>query len=171
MAFNKESKEVKAEMIIEVIGRPPEHLTEILNKIIEEMGKEKGVAVLRKKVNEPQVMKDNPEFYTNFAEIEVEVEEVLYLVMLMFKYMPAHIEVISPESITLTNNGWNEIINEVARRLHGYDEIARVLEVEKNLLERKLREILTQKKKEVSPTDNQNAEESIGKKESKKNKK
>ena len=174
MAFNnKELEKIRAEMIIEVIGRPPEHLTETLNKIIEELDKEKGVAVLRKKVNEPQPMKDNPEFYTNFAEIEVEIEEILYLVMLMFKYMPAHIEIISPECIALTNNGWNEIINELARRLHGYDEIARVLEVEKSLLERKLREMLGQNTGKISPAGSQDKKDVLIKKEKpvKKNKK
>jgi hypothetical protein len=107
--------------------------------------------VVRKKINESLPMKDNPEFYTNFAEVEVEVEDILYIVMLMFKYMPAHVEIISPELIALTNNGWNEIINELARRLHGYDEIARVLDVEKGLLEKKLREVLSQKAKEAAP--------------------
>ena len=85
-------------------------------------------------------------FYTTFAEIEVEVEEILYLAILMFKYMPAHIEIVEPELIVLTNNGWNDILNELTRRLHGYDEVARVLQVEKDILEKKLREVLGEKK-------------------------
>ena len=171
MGLNKESMNVKAEMIIEVIGRPPEHLIETLDGMIERIEDEKGVTVLRKKINESQPMKDNPEFYTTFAEIEVEVEEVLYLVMLVFKYMPAHIEIISPEKISLSNNGWNEIVNEVARRLHGYDEIARVLEVEKSLLERKLREILDQKKENQVKSEVPLEDKSEKKKADKKNKK
>jgi len=50
-----------------------------------------------------------------------------------------------PELIALTNNGWNDVLNELTRRLHGYDEIARVLQIEKNVLEKKLREILLKK--------------------------
>ena len=61
--------------------------------------------------------------------------------------MPAHVEIIHPELIALTNNGWNDIFNELTRRLHGYDEIARILQVEKNILEKKLRELLTKKEK------------------------
>jgi len=173
MALNtKAPVSVRAVMIIEVIGRPPEHLTETLNKIIEGIDKEKGVVVIRKRVNEPQPMKDNQEFYTNFVEVEVEVEEILYLVMLMFKYMPAHIEIISPEVIAITNNGLNEVINELARRLHGYDEIARILEVEKNLLEKKLREVLNQKEKGTSPKLGQsNGNSSVNSQSKSKNKK
>jgi hypothetical protein len=151
---NKRHEKIRAEMIIEVIGRPAEHLTETLNKIADEIGKEKGVEVLRKKVNESLPMKDQKDFFTNFAEIEVEVEEILYLAILMFKYMPAHIEIISPGEIPLTSNGWNDILNELTRRLHGYDEIARVLNVEKNLLERKLRELIG-KNSNSEKTDNQ----------------
>ncbi|MDD3151124.1 MAG: hypothetical protein PHV68_09890 [Candidatus Gastranaerophilales bacterium] len=144
MAFNNEDgKGVRAEMIIEVLGRPPQHLIDTLNKIIEEIDKENGVKVLRKKVNEPQELKDKQQgFYTTFAEIEVEAKEILYIAMLMFKYMPAHIEITYPEAIALTNNGWNEILNELTRRLHGYDEVARVLQIEKNILEKKLRDLL-----------------------------
>ena len=146
--YNREDGGIRAEMIIEVIGRPPEHLIETLTKIVEEIDKEKGVKILRKKVNEPQQIKDQQDFYTTFAEIEVEAEEILYLVMLMFKYMPAHIEVITPEVVALTNNGWNEILNELTRRLHGYDEVARVLQIEKSVLEKRLKDLLEQKSEE-----------------------
>ena len=143
-----ETKGINAIIILEIIGKPPEYLTETLNKIISQIDEEKGVSIKEKKVNEPVLMKDQKDFYTSFAEVEVEVEGILYLVMLMFKYMPAHIEIISPEIITLTNNGWNEILNELARRLHGYDEVARVIQVEKSILEKKLKELMEEKKGE-----------------------
>jgi len=138
----EETKGITASIIIEVIGRPPEHLTETLNTLAIRIDNEKGIVVKSKKINDPVLMKDQKDFYTAFAEVEVEVEEILYLAILMFKYMPAHIEIISPELIALTNNGWNDILNELTRRLHGYDEIARVLQVEKGILEKKLRNVL-----------------------------
>jgi len=140
--INEETKGIKAVLIFEVIGRPPEHLTETLNEIIKKVDEEKGVSVKEKKVNEPVLMKDQKDFYTSFAEIEVEVEEISSIAMLMFKHMPAHIEIISPEKITLTNNGWNDIFSEIVRRLHGYDEVARIIQTEKKILENKLRELM-----------------------------
>ena len=157
-----ETKNLKALMILEVLGRPPEHLTSTLNDLIKQMDEEKGVVVKSKDVKEPVPMKEKvgslekggkenvqvEGFYSSFAEIELEVETVMHLAMLMFKYMPAHIEIISPESVALTNNGWNEILNELTRRLHGYDEVARTLQVEKEILERKLRDLIEGKKEE-----------------------
>ena len=138
---------IKAVMIIEVIGRPKEHLIETLGSLIKQVDEEEGVNVKEKKISKPILMKGQKNFYTSFAEIEIEVEEILRLAVLMFKYMPSHIEIISPELIALTNNGWNDIFNELTRRLHGYDEIARVLQVEKDTLEKKLIETMEKKKK------------------------
>jgi len=145
----EETKGIEAIFIIEIIGKPPEHLVETLENMIKQIDEEKGVSVKHKKVNEPVTMKENQQFYTSFAEIVVEVDEVINLAMLMFKYMPAHVEIMSPELIALTNNNWNDILNEVIRRLHGYDEIARIIQVEKTILEKKLRELMAEKQEKT----------------------
>ena len=145
MMSNKDGKEnIRAAMILEVIGRPPEHLVATLEDLMKQIRAEKGVDIVEQKINEPVPIKDQKDFYTTFAEVEVEVEDMLYLAVLMFKYMPAHIEVISPEIVPMTNNGWNDIFNELVRRLHSYDEVAGVLDMEKKILENKLREALGQ---------------------------
>ncbi|MCK4552746.1 hypothetical protein KAT80_00905 [Candidatus Pacearchaeota archaeon] len=140
-----ETKKITAVMILEIIGKPAEHLVETLEKITEEMGNEEGVKINNKKISEPTELKDRKDFFMTFAEIEIEVEEALQLAILMFKYMPAHVEVVSPESIILTNNEYGDILSELTRRLHKYDEVARVVQMEKGILEKKLREVLEKK--------------------------
>lgn len=144
-----ETKGINVVMIVEVIGRPPEHLTETLNNIIKKIDEEKGVVVKGKKINKPELMKDQKDFYTSFAEVEIDIKEIVQLVILMFKYMPAHVEIVSPELIALTNNSWSDILSELSRRLHGYDEMARIIQVEKEILEKKLREVLENKDKKI----------------------
>jgi hypothetical protein len=126
----QETKGIQVALIIEVLGKPKEYLTDSLNKIVEQIDKEKGVVVEAKEIHNPKELENKKGFYTAFADIQVEVEEIRYLLILMFKYMPAHIEIIHPELIALTNHGWGDIINELTRRLHGYDEIARVLQLQ-----------------------------------------
>jgi len=144
----KETKGIRAVLVLEMIGKPPEHMTETLKELIKKIDEEKGVEVLEKKINEPVLIKDQKEFYTTFAEIEVEVEQILHLAVLMFKYMPAHIEIIEPELIVLSNNGWSEILSELVRRLHSYDEIARVLQFQNAQMQEKLKELMPEKKEE-----------------------
>jgi len=139
--MNSDEK-IRAFLILEVIGRPPEHLTETLNELIEKLSKEIGIEIKDKKINEPVLFKDQKDFYTSFAEVEVEAEELLHLLAIMFKYMPANVDVVEPENLTLSNNNMNELLNELVRRLHGYDEIARIIQMEKTILEKKLRELL-----------------------------
>jgi len=145
--MSSEENEIRAILILEVIGRPPQHLKETLEKLIDNMDKEKGVEVKEKKINEPMEIKDKKDLYTTFAEVEVEVKSILHLAMLMFKYMPAHIEIISPENLMLSNNSIGEIFSEIIRRLHGYDEIAMIIQAEKKVLEQKLRALLEEKEK------------------------
>ena len=160
---NPMAKRISARYILEIIGHPPEHLAETLEKLIEAMHNEKGVKVISKDIKEPVEMKGSEQvqafpdkdaerkqksFYTTFAEVEVEVEQILHIAMLMFKYMPANIEIIEPELIALSNTGWGEILSEITRRLHSYDEVARVLQMQNAEMQKKSREFMPKEKKE-----------------------
>ncbi len=136
---------VTAMMVIEILGRPKEHIVESLQKIVDQIKEEKNVNLEESKIHEPKEVKDQKDLFTTFAEVEVKVESPITLAMLMFKYMPAHMEIISPEHINLTNNGYGDILNELTRRLHGYDEVARVLQAEKEILENQIRQLAPKK--------------------------
>lgn len=140
MSSNKEV-EIEAIMILEVLGKPKEHLAEALGELIDKIGNEKGVFLISKKIHEPKLVKDQKDLYTTYAEVEIKVEKSILLASLMFKYMPSNIDIISPENITLTNNDFADILSEVTRRLHSYDEIARVIQMEKQMLEKKVKEL------------------------------
>lgn len=137
----EKGKKINAILILEILGRPTEHLVQVLNEIIGKIEEESGVNVVSRKINEPTLAKDSKELFTTFAEIEVEVERLMHIAMLVFKYMPAHVEILEPERIFMSNNEWSEIFSEVTRRLHGYEEVARVLQNERILLEKKLKEM------------------------------
>ena len=154
--MKEEKEKIHAALILEVIGKPQKYLIETLEGLIIQMNTEPGIHVTKKDVKEPKKMEEKggvaipsnkelrieeKEFYISFAEIEIDVDNISDLIFLMFKYMPAHIEIITPDNIPLANFEWNQILNELMRRLHGYDEVARVLQVEKSILESKLKTI------------------------------
>ncbi len=123
--------------IFEIIGRPKEHLNEVLEDLIKRINEEKGITVIEKKLNEPKEI-EGKNLYSNFAEVEIELDEVLFLLVLCFKYMPAHLEVISPDRVELKKEDLRDLVNELVRRLHGYDEVARVLQFQNNELKQEL---------------------------------
>jgi len=145
MAFmNKDAEQgpkILSRIILEVIGKPPEHLIETLKTLIKEMSEEKGITIKEDKIYEPQLIKDQKELHTTFAEIEIETVGMLPIIIVLFKYMPSHVEIISPEHISLDNHSWNEALNETTRRLHGYDEVARVIQNENAILEKRLKDL------------------------------
>ena len=136
--------------ILEALGRPKEHLVQALEELISKMDKEQKVSVISKKIHEPVVMKNQPELFTTYAEVEVEIEELIYLMGLVFKYMPASIEVISPEKLIVENNNVSELLSELARKLHGYDELARMMQADRAVLLKKIEELTPKdSKKEI----------------------
>ena len=121
-------KKFTAIMIVEVMGRPKEHLVKTLENISKEISEEKGVKLQSKKINEPSLVKDQEDLFTTFAELEVEVDEPIILSSLMFKYMPSHVEVVEPEKFVLTNVEYGDVLNELTRRLHRYEELVKVMQ-------------------------------------------
>lgn len=143
---NEEKTRIEVAVILEVLGKPAEHLTETLDKIVKEINEETGIKVVESKIHEPKEMEKHKGMFTSFADLMIEVDSLDWLIVLMFKYMPAHVEVISPERVTLGNQTWNSFLNSLARKLHGYDEVARVLQAEKKVLERQLKALMEKEK-------------------------
>jgi hypothetical protein len=75
--------------------------------------------------------------------------------------MPAHVEVVEPELIALTNSGWTDILSELTRRLHAYDEVSRVIQLQNSKMQKKLKELMDNKK-QGSPNTVASPKELIG---------
>ena len=90
------SEKINAMLVLEIIGRPPGHLVETLEEIIDKIGKTKGVKLIKKTIHEPKEISGKKDIYNTFSEVEIEADEPIVIVNLIFNYMPAHVEIISP---------------------------------------------------------------------------
>jgi len=149
---------INAVLIVEVLGKPQEHLTVALKEIIEKMGSIDGVLIEDETITPPRPLEKQPGFYTAFAEIEVKVESLDKLISLMFNFMPAHVEILSPEKIAMSNNNWNDALNELIRRLHQYDGLAKMIQMEKKILENKVRTLTSELEKIKNTKKEENKE-------------
>lgn len=132
---------LKVNMILEILGRPPEHIIEALNQLIAKLGTEKGVKILSKTVHEPKPIENSQGLFTAFAEITVEMDTINNYFGILFSYMPSHIELLEPEKIELTNFDLAGLANVLITRLHGYDAIAKKMMSDREFLIQKLREV------------------------------
>lgn len=135
---------LQANLILEILGRPPEHLVESLNAIISKLASEKGCKILEKKVHEPLPVQDSDNLFTSFAEITVEFDSIEIYTGILFAYMPANAEIISPEEFIIRNDDLTFIGSKILGRLHDYDSIAKRLISERDSLFAKLKEVAPQ---------------------------
>ena len=139
--MSSENKSISASVIIEVAGRPSEHLTETLNHLIEKINSEKGTKIVTQKIHEPILIPNQKEFYTSFAEIELSTETLEILNQIVLKYMPSHLEIISVDQISVKPHEINNLFGEIIKKLHTYDETARIIQSKRINLEKELEEL------------------------------
>jgi len=132
---------LRAALIYEMLGKPKENIIKTLATHIENLGKEKGVKVINKKLHEPKPVKDSKELFTTFAEVEVEFDSLNELFGVSFAYMPANIELIYPEKLTLTNERFSTLLSIMLERLHSRDALFNRVVYERNIAFKKLYEV------------------------------
>ncbi len=133
-------EKLQVSMILEILGRPKEHLTASLNELIERLGKEEGVKVKESTVHDPVSVKDSESLFTTFSEIFLELDSIESYFEIMFRYMPSHIELINPEEISLQNSDLNQLASKLMLRLHDYDALAKKALMENDILLKRLGE-------------------------------
>lgn len=140
-------EKIRTLIMYEILGRPPEYIKESLNKFIDSLNNKPGIKLISKKIHEPKPLEkeNNPEensanekeLFTTFGEVELEIEDINILLSIVLNTLPANVEVLEPSGLTLTNFDISALLNELTIKLHKYDEVAKVLTMERNNLLKK----------------------------------
>ena len=165
-------EKLRANVILEILGRPKEHLTQSLNELISKLGSEKGVKIFEKNIHEPIKLEETKDLFTTFAEIIIELDSLENYFGIMFAYMPSNIEIVSPEKLTLNNTDLNELASKLMHRLHDYDAITKKALYENSVLVKKLQELTqnTPNKNSITSSIKRDKKEKSGKSKKTKNK-
>ena len=118
-------------MIVEMAGRPAEHVKESLTNHVGVLDKNKDIEVHSINVSAPKEIEmenvaKGDEMFTCFAEVDFEVESFSRLSEIVFDFMPSSVEVIEPSKVNLDTHEASNLLNNIAGRMHRYDEIAKV---------------------------------------------
>ncbi len=131
------AEKLNAVLIIEMLGKPPEHIKQIMSDLIDKLGAVQDTKILQKKIADPKKVEEN--VFTVFSEVEIETS-FPSLMNITFSFMPSHIEIITPEELKIRNSDLNSFFNELMRRLHQYDEIAKAILLERQAIINKFQE-------------------------------
>lgn len=124
------AEKIVAIMIIEAAGKPVDFLTNSIKIHVDKLNALKDVKINYAKLAEPILADKDKEIYTTFAEVEVEVETMLRLTELIFDFMPSSVEIVEPSDIKIDCQEATVFMNYLAGRLHKYDEVAKVAQMQ-----------------------------------------
>jgi hypothetical protein len=126
---------ITALFIFEALGRPPEHIKQALEGVVERLGKIKGVEVTSKTIHEPKLIEDEKakgkNLHTTFAEVEAKVDKLNLLFSIVVNMLPASVEIIKPDRLVLKNFDLSSVLGELALNIHRYDDIAKSIMIER----------------------------------------
>ncbi len=134
----EEHKWLKTRMIVEVAGFPKEHIEHTIVLLGEKFAENlKAVKVTKRMVREPVQLKDS-KIWSGFVEFYCDVQDIATLMGLMFDYLPSSVEIIEPETVTEDTQNLNDILNDLAARLHQYDATIKTMKAQATILGREL---------------------------------
>lgn len=136
---------IKAMFIFEILGRPPEHVKQTMEELIDKLNELKGIEITSRKVHEPKLVEKegmkNQNLFTTFAEVGILGDDLNAVMNIVFHTMPSHIEILEPEELSIKNFDLSQTLSILTTKLHRYDEIAKTLAMERNILAKQLQEL------------------------------
>ncbi len=119
---------ITARTIIEILGKPKEHVSSTLKLIVNGIENKENIIVVKKELFEPE---ENEGMYTAFTELELQFKGLDDIVAFCFENLPTSIEILEPASITTEARFLTEFFTGLLAKLHRLDTELKV-EQQKN---------------------------------------
>lgn len=126
-----EEGEIHARIIIEILGKPKEHVEKIIKEVSEKLKSQKDVSVVKEEIAE---IKEQGKLFSSFIESEIWVKGTAGLLDICFDFLPSSVEILDPETIPFHTNELSGFLNDLQARLHNVEMVARNLKSENTLL-------------------------------------
>lgn len=135
------SKNILFRAIVEVLGKPKEHVDSTLRGYIQKLKENKLYQVVKEDLAELKQHEES-ELWMAFAELEIKTSGVAEIIDFCFDYMPSLIEIIEPEELTLGSLSVSSFLNDMQAKLHGVDMLAKQMKIENQLTNNSLAKLL-----------------------------
>ena len=128
--MDEDEQKILVRAIIEMLGAPKEHIEKTLADFVEKLKKEHEV----KQVHlEPA--KEQDQYFSVFAELEIYFKNVNDLIGFCFDAMPSSVEVIEPEKWQITNQDLSNALNDLQAKNHETDMLLKNMKSANKLLD------------------------------------
>jgi hypothetical protein len=132
----EKEKHIRCRTILEVLGKPREHVEKTIKDYIEKIKEDPDLIILKESFADA---KQHEKLWAVFAELEVVVKGIPKLVAFCLDYMPSSIEVIKPEELVFKNRDISNFMNDLQAKLHNVDMVAKQFRAENEFLRRNMK--------------------------------
>lgn len=137
---NPNEQQIRFRTIIEILGKPKEHVEEALKKYTEQIDNDDNFMILKKEFM-PAEQKD--QVFSAFAEIEVVSKSLSAMIGFCFDYMPSTMEILKPEELKLGMRDMSSMLMDLQARLHKVDMIAKSYKIENDFVKRNMNKLMS----------------------------
>ncbi|MEK6874992.1 MAG: hypothetical protein AABX52_04560 [Nanoarchaeota archaeon] len=118
--------------IIEMLGKPKEHIEETLHNYVNKLKQEK-LKILHEEYADA---KEQGLFFSVFVELEIEFDSITDLINFCIDSLPSSVEIIEPESVTIEAANLTAALTDLQGHLHELDMVIKELHAKTDLIDR-----------------------------------
>jgi hypothetical protein len=130
-----EKTHIRLKTIIEILGKPKEHVEETLKGYVDKIKQDTDLVVLNVNISNAE---EKDKLFAAFAEIEMVVKGIPKLIGFCFDYMPSSVEILKPEEFGMKASTVQDILNDLQARLHAVDMIVKKQKNENDFLRKNM---------------------------------
>lgn len=130
-----EKTHIRCKVIIEVLGKPKDHVEKALNMYIDKIKNDIDLIVLNTTTAETE---KKEKLWATFTEIEMVVKGIRKLIAFCFDYMPSSIQILKPEEYNLNRALIEDFVNDLQARLHQVDMVVKKQKNENEFLRKNM---------------------------------
>jgi|TARA_Y100000310_G_scaffold336554_1_gene421437 hypothetical protein len=130
-----EETHIRCKIIIEVLGKPKEHVEKTIRMYVDKIKNDSGFIVLKSEFADA---KEKEDLWTTFVELELIIKGIQKLIAFCFDYMPSSVEILKPEEFSMKKSTIEDLLNDLQARLHQVDMIVKQQKNENEFLRKNL---------------------------------
>ena len=130
-----EHAHVRCRTIIEVLGKPKEHVEDALKQYIAHIKEDSELVVLNEDYSEA---KEQGNLWSKFVELDLVIKGTKKLISFCFEYMPSSLEILKPEHLIMSNTELSNFLNDLQARLHNVDMVVKQQKAENDFLRKNM---------------------------------
>jgi len=134
-----EHAHVRCRTIIEVLGKPKEHVEDAIKQYIEHIKEDSELVVLNEDYSDAE---EQGKLWSKFVELDLVIKGTKKLISFCFEYMPSSLEVLKPEHLIMQNAELSNFLNDLQARLHNVDMIVKQQKAENDFLRQNMHAII-----------------------------